>query len=407
MSAQLWLNRIRFVRNTFAPACLILALAITFAALPATAQQSGQDQASQPPKQQAPTEAGGPEGDVGPYAIPKKPEEKTPPPPPRETPKPIEGMPSYSVTVDVPLVSLDVLALTKDGMFIPKLSKEHFRVLEDGVPQKIQTFSRTEAPLTAVLLVEFASTPAIQLLYDALNASYAFADTLKKDDYVAVIEYDMKTNIIQDFTQDKNAVYGALHQLRIPGFHESNMYDALYDTLDRVDRIDGRKEIILVGTGRDTFSKINFDRILKKVKETPNVTIFCISTGFLVKNYLETVASRGGGGAWDAQLATMDFQMANNHLRTFAKLTGGQSWEPRFSSELPSIFREVGATVRNQYSMTYKPTNTKQDGTYRKLKVELVGPGTDTPLVIKNEKGKEMKYQLVYREGYTAKHQVE
>jgi VWFA-related protein len=378
---------------------LVLTLLVVVPAL--AQQQSGQTQ-KEPPKQQAPTEAGGPEGDIGPYAIPKKPEDKTPPPPPRETPKPIEGMPNYSVTVDVPLVSLDVLALTKDGTFIPKLSKDHFRVLEDGVPQKLQTFSRTEAPLTAVLLVEFSNT-YYQILYDALNAAYSFADSLKKDDYVAVIEYDMKPNIIQDFTQDKNAVYGALHQMRIPGFSESNMFDALYDTLDRVDRIEGRKEIILIGTGLDTFSKINFDKILKKVKETPNVTIFCISTGFIIKNYIDSNASR----SWGAQMASMDFQMANNHLRTFAKLTGGQMWEPRFESELPAIFRDVSANVRNQYSLTYKPSNTKQDGTYRKLKVELVAPGTETPLIIKDEKGKNLKYQLVYREGYTARHEVE
>ncbi len=65
------------------------------------------------------------------------------------------------------------------------------------------------------------------------------------------------------------------------------------------------------------------------------------------------------------------------------------------------------AAVRNQYTITYRPTNTKRDGTYRKLKVELVQPGTDKPLIVKDQKGKELKYQVLTREGYTAKHEVD
>ena len=76
-----------------------------------------------------------------------------------------------------------------------------------------------------MLLVEFSNSN-YAFMTDALRASYAFANSLKKDDYVAIIEYDMKPNILLDFTQDKNAVYGALNMLRIPGFSESNLFDA-------------------------------------------------------------------------------------------------------------------------------------------------------------------------------------
>ena len=89
----------------------------------------------------------------------------------------------------------------------------------------------------------------------------------------------MKTHILVDFTQDKQAIFGALNRLRIPGFSETNIFDAMYDTLDRLDRIPGHKELVVVASGRDTFSKITFDKILKKVKATPNVTIYTISTG--------------------------------------------------------------------------------------------------------------------------------
>jgi len=370
---------------------------------------AAQDDASQPnaQKQQAPPEAGGPDSDIGPYAIPKidkQPARSTAPPPP--APKPVEGMPSYAINVNVPMVSVDALVLTKDGQFIPDLQKEQFRILEDNVVQPIQSFGLTKAGYTAVLLVEFASPPAFQasrrqFLYDALRASYAFTDQLQKNDYVSVISYDLKPSILVDFTSDKKAIYGALNTLRIPGFSETNLFDALYDTLDRLERIDGRKEIILISSGVDTFSKMTYDKVLKKIKATPNVTIYTISTGFLWRNYME---SRGGMGA---SLREMDFLQGDNQMSTFAKMTGGRWFSPRFQGELPDDFREISAAVRNQYTLTYRPTNPKLDGTYRKLKVQVVQPGTDKPLVVKDQKGKELKYQVLSREGYTAKHEVD
>ena len=364
----------------------------------------GQPQSGQ--KQQPPPEAGGPQSDSGPYAIPKVSPDKANQPAPPPAPKKTEGMPSYSINVDVPLVSVDALLLTKDGQFIPGLKKEHFRVFEDNVLQPVQSFGMTKAGYTAVLLVEFASTPAFQVsrrqfLYDALRASYAFTDQMQKNDYVSVISYDMKSSILVDFTSDKQAVVSALNTLRIPGFSETNLFDALYDTLDRLERVEGRKEIVLIASGVDTFSKMNLDKVMKKIKATPNVTIYTISTGFLWRNYME---GRGGMGG---QMREMNFLQGDNQMQTFAKMTGGRWFSPRFEAELPDDFRLISEAVRNQYTITYRPTNTKLDGTFRKLKVQVVQPGTDQPLIVKDQKGKEVKFQILTRDGYTAKHEVD
>jgi len=366
------------------------------------AQATSQQPPANPNKQEAPPEAGGPENDVGPYVVPKKKEE--PPPPAPERPKKIEGMPDYSIKVEVPLVNLDVLVTTKNGQTIPGLKKENFKVLEDGVEQKISTFNQAEAPITAVLLVEFASTN-YYFMVDALNASYAFANTLKKDDWVAVISYDMKPHILADFTQDKGSVYAALNQLRIPGFSETNLFDAVFDTLDRIDRIEGKKYVILVTTGVDTFSKLNLDQILKKIKSTKDITIYPISVGFAVRNYCE-VHQCGYTHGMGIPVNNMDYLQADNEMKTFAQLTGGRAYFPRFDGELPEIFRDIASDIRNQYTMTYHPTNTKLDGTYRKLKVELQAPDGG-PLKVRDQKGKDVKYVVYARDGYTAKHQVE
>lgn len=391
-----------FIRRPFVSICLV-AFVLGLSVL-GTAQDQPAPAGGAPPNQQeAPPEAGGPQSDVGPIAIPKKKEE--PPPPPPTRPKKIEGMPDYSIRVDVPLVNVDVLVTTKQGQFIPGLKKENFKISEDGVPQNISNFGQAEAPITAVLLVEFASTN-YYFLRDALGAAYGFASSLKKDDWVALVTYDMKPQILVDFTQDKTAVMGGLRQLYFPGFAETNLFDALYDTIDRLERIEGHKYIVLVSTGVDTFSKLNLDQILKKVKATKDITIFPISIGWALRNYCETHGCTGytrGGGI---PISHIDYLQADNEMRTFANLTGGRAYFPRFEAEFGEIFRDISADIRNQYNIAYHPTNPKLDGTYRKLKIELVAPDGG-PLKVRDEKGKDVKFQIIAREGYTARRTVE
>jgi len=375
----------------------------TAATLSVQAQETPQQPPANPNQQEAPPSAGGPQNDVGPYVVPKKKEE--PPPPAPEKPKKIENMPDYSIKVDVPLVNLDVLVTTKDGQTIPGLKKENFKIMEDGAAQKISTFNQTEAPITAVLLVEFASTNYF-LMIDALRASYAFADSLKKDDWIAVAYYDMQPHILADFTQDKKAVYGALNQLRIPGFSETNLFDALYDTLDRLDRVEGKKYVILVTTGIDTFSKLTLDKIMKKIKDTKDVTIFPISVGFILRECFESGRCRGYSHGFGIPVQQIDYLQGDNEMRTFAAMTGGRAYFPRFEGELPELFGDISNDIRNQYTISYSPTNSKLDGTYRKLKVQVVAP-SGGPLQVKDQKGKNVKIDVVSRDGYTAKHTVD
>lgn len=346
---------------------------------------------------------GGPNGDNGPIAIPKKkqqqePEEKKPP-----KVKNPAGMPEYSIRVDVPVVNLDVSVQTKDGRFIPGLKKENFKIFEDGVEQKVDKVELNDnAPITAVLLVEFSNPPAFHpefeaFIYDMLNGAYSFAQELKPDDWVALVSYDMRTHLLLDFTQDKRAFYEGLRQLQIPGFSEKNLYDALYDTIDRLEGIDGRKYIVLISSGVDTFSRINLDKILEKVKNSRDITIYAVSTGQTLRLMME---GRMGG------IAETTYLQADNQLKTFAHMTGGQAYFPRFEAEYPEIFAEIANSVRNQYTVSYRPSNNKQDGTWRKVKVVLTD-GAGGPMKVLNEKGKPVKYQVIARDGYKARQQVE
>jgi len=397
-------------------ATLAMGLAVALILLSGITPAFAQDQPQTPPqdntrnsgkpKQEVPAEAGGPTDNVGPYAIPKKKADAPPPPPPTATAPKVEGMSDYSIKVNVPLVNVDVLVTTKSGQFVPGLRKDNFRVFEDGSPQQITNFNVSQAPVTAVLLVEFASTN-YPILRDTLVASYTFANTMKKEDWVAVTYYDMQPHILVDFTQDKQAAFGALNQLRIPGFAETNEFDALYDTLDRLERIEGKKYVILVSTGIDTFSKLTLDKITKKIKDTKDVTIFPVSIGWALREYCEVHGCTGySHGMASLHMSSIDYLQADNELRNFAAMTGGRAFFPRFEAEFGEIFQEIGEDIRKQYSLSYHPSNNKLDGTYRKLKVQVVGPD-GAPLKVKDQKGKDVKIEVVARDGYTAKHTVD
>jgi VWFA-related protein len=361
-----------------------------------------QPSTQQPQDQSAPSD-GGPTGDSGAIAIPKKKENAEPappPPPPAPKVKNPPGLENFSLRVDVPVVTVDVgVILEKTHQFVPNLKEDNFRIWEDGKPQEITHFQQIKAPITAVMLLEFAAN-SYYFIYDMRNAAYTFAEQLRPDDYIAVMTYDMHTEILTDFTTDKRVVMNSLNQLTIPTWRETNLFDALYQTLDRLSRVEGRKYIILVSSGRDTFSKINLDKVLQKIKATPNVTIFTISTGQLARLMTE---GRGGMGG---QIREMDYLQADNQMNTFARMTGGMSFFPRFQGELPDDFGLINESIRNQYVLSYTPSNNKQDGTYRKLHVELVDD-EGHPLKMQDEKHKPLKYDIIARDGYKAKQEVE
>jgi VWFA-related protein len=386
-----------------APLALLLA-AVTWAppvegqASPSTPATNNPQQQQQP--DQTGPDSGGPGADNGAIAIPKKAEKPdVPPPPPEPKVKNPPGLTNFSLRVDVPEVTLDVgVVLQKTKEFVPNLQPTNFRVYEDGVPQKVVGFQRIKAPITAVLLCEFASTN-YYFVYDMRNAAYAFAQQLQPDDYIAVVTYDLKTQILTDFTQDKRQVYESLNMLTIPGFRETDMFDAVYTTLDRLSRIEGRKYVVLIGSGYDSFSKINLDKVLAKIKATPNVTIFSVGTG---------QAARITGNARSGMFGPkeIDYLQADNQMSTFARMTGGMSFFPRFAGEMPDIFHSINDSIRNQYSLTYTPTNAKQDGSYRKIRVELVD-NEGQPLKMQDEKHHPLKYDIIARDGYKAKQQVD
>ncbi len=161
--------------------------------------------------------------------------------------------------------------------------------------------------------------------------------------------------------------------------------------------LEGRKAILLLSTGIDTFSKITYDQARKKLQEA-GVPVYVISL---------MQAQREMADAYMGSIARMDFLQADNAMRTFARETGGQAYFPRFEGEYNTIFQSIHDALRSQYVLTYSPSNKAHDGSYRKIKVELVNPATNQPLAVTDEKGKPLKYAILTKSGYKAPRAVE
>jgi VWFA-related protein len=318
-------------------------------------------------------------------------QQQPPTPPPAAAPqKPEEG--GVSISVEVPVVTLDVVATTQHGDLITGLKRENFRVLEDGQPQTITTFAPTDAPITIVMLMEFSSRGFYQwFAYQAKYWADAFLPNLQPKDWVALVTFDMQQHLEVDFTQNKDEVRQAIYSLYFPGFSESNVFDSILWTADRLKDVKGKKAILVLATGVDTFSKHTLDQTLKQLRQT-DVTIFSVGLDKPYTNFLDSHGSLG---------SHLNYLQGENQLRTFSQMTGGYAWFPQFDGEIPGIFHSVAAFLRNQYSLSYTPTNRVRDGKFRKLKVELVGPDGG-PLPLLDQKGKKQKPVVFAREGYVA-----
>ncbi|MGA2326925.1 MAG: VWA domain-containing protein [Bryobacteraceae bacterium] len=310
------------------------------------------------------------------------------------------GVPSFKS--DVVAVTVDVAVLDNRGHFIPNIPRGNFRILEDSVPQLVTGFNFGEAPMTVSMVIEFSNLFQrywTETWYQTLSAAYGFLETLKPEDYVAIRAYDMRPETLCDFTTDKREAYEAMRRLQIPGFSESNLFDALTDTAQRMSDIEGRKAIVLVASGVDTFSKLTFDKT-RRIMQEAGVPVYAIGLMQAIRERYDAYGMLG-------PIARLDFLQADNQMNTFARETGGMAFFPRFYGEFPGIFRAISEALRHQYVLSYSPANQVRDGKFRKIKVDLVNPATGQPLPIKDEKGKPIKYHVIAKNGYTAPREVE
>jgi len=238
-------------------------------------------------------------------------------PPSQQPPSAPQQAPGgYAITVSVPVVNVDVVVTDNNGNYLGGLKKDNFRLLEDGMPQSISNFESGTGPFTMVMLVEYSKLGYGYFLYNARNWASFFLRNIQPNDWIALASFDTRPHIEVDFTHNPRDIEQGLIQMNLPFFSESNLFDALVDTLDRMHEVKGRKAILVLASGIDTFSRLTLNKVLDRLKEN-DVTIFCVGVAEPMFNQ-----SISGGG--------LTYLQAQNQLRTFASMSGGGAWFSRF-----------------------------------------------------------------------------
>jgi VWFA-related protein len=309
--------------------------------------------------------------------------------------------PDDIVRVVTSLINIETVVYhKKSGQIVTGLKKENFTILEDGQPKEITFFSTPEAPITVTMVIDYSKlTAAFGYLgnngqepgqYEVLRPAAEFLSRFVKppDDYVSVIAYDLRPTPITDFTNDPRRIQQVITLLarNQPAFSDSNLFDAMKLTLiggkadsvvleeskSRTTEYSGmaslkgrRKAAIIIGSGIDTFSKINFDTTRKIVQEA-GVPLYFIGTGELfIKKFGDDLdPSRVMPGTPDR----LTFYQAKNQLSTFAKESGGAYYPVTFAGEIRGVLQSINAMLRSQYSLGFTPT---RDGKAHKLTVRV------------------------------------
>ncbi len=271
--------------------------------------------------------------------------------------------------VNVEMVNVLCVAIDKNGKYITNLKKNDFEIYENGIRQKIERFSaRTDLPLLIALLIDTSASVVDKLKFEESAAIDFFNTILSPKDLALVAEFDSSVTLIQDFTNDVNEIKKELKLLKAGG--GTALFDSIYLICQekmRWSSQDKRKILVIISDGDDTVSSTTFEDALKSAQES-GVVIYAIST------------NRAGyfGHAGKKEGDTI--------LKDFAKETGGKLFAPSLLSDLYKSFEKINKELRNQYSISYIPTNKKHDGTFRKIKIKV----------------KKRGIKLRYRKGYYA-----
>ena len=304
-----------------------------------------------------------------------------PPPPPRLKPTPTPTPPPVIeegdiLRINAELVQLHVRVIDRNNRPINNVPPGDFKVFEDGVPQKIESFTREEVPISYGLAVDTSGSLRSQL-QSVIDAGKTIINANKSGDETFLVRFisSDKIETVQDFTNSKDSLMDALDSLYVEG-GQTAIIDAVYLSAEHVsgyrkgDEGDRRRRALIVITdGEDRNSFYKQEQLFARLREE-DVQIFVI--GFV--NELDKEAGL---------IRKSPREKAVNLINKLASETGGRAFFPESVAELPQIANEIIRDLRTQYVIAYNPTNKAQDGSYRAIKVTVDQPsGSDKRIAL-------------------------
>ncbi len=307
--------------------------------------------------------------------------------------QPADQEPTIRVNVELVNVYFNV-KVKKGGQLIPSLTKDDFRVFEDGKEQTIQRFSReTDLPLTLGLLIDISASQERLIDIERQAAASFFSSVIRPKDEAFLISFGKDTELLQDFTNSPRQLTSAMTDLRgdgqIPGVggplsipnsgpvptsgtpKGTLLFDAVYlASTEKLKSEVGRKALILITDGEDQGSTNTWRTAIEAAQKSDAIiySIYYVDRGF----YAAGGMIFGGGGEGD--------------LRHMSSETGGHVFTVDRKHPLNEIFRQIQEELRNQYSIGYQSTNPVRDGKFRRLEI----------------KTQNSEYQVQARNGYYA-----
>ena len=291
------------------------------------------------------------------------------------------------VRIDTNLVTVPVSVLDRQGRLIGDLRREQFKVFDNDVEQQIVHFEPTEKPFTVALMLDTSGSTVFHLS-EIKEAAIAFAKQLRPQDRVLVVTFDRLVIVLTEATGDLKVITEVIDRNAVTGF-STRLYDAVDLVITkRLNKIPGRKAIVLFTDGVDTASyNATYKTTLREVDEQ-EILIYPIqydTSDFIPVNQTEiTIAARRTPGDLSTTIEsgptsllkmpgtfTPDYKLAGQYLQQLAEKTGARLYQANDPKQLAQAFSKIAEELRSQYSLGYYPQTALKSGERRLIKVRV------------------------------------
>jgi VWFA-related protein len=294
------------------------------------------------------------------------------------------------------IVTLKLLVQDPNGYFIPNIRRGNFVVYENGVRQQDVEIGVEHAPVSLALLMEHGGHhPGLNRAFceEVSRTAHQVLNALGPDDKLAIWTYGDTMKEALEFSSDHQLIENALFELRPPGVSEINLYDALISASERMRRVSGRKAVLLMSSGVDTFSRATYEDAVKAVRDC-NTPIYVISMLPTLRNDVQT------HGPAEVMKA-IDSRRAEKTLIAFSQVSGGRFYVPENTLDLSGMYDDVIENLKVRYVLTYKSSIHTDATSPRNVRFELVNPSTGGPLQIVDASGRMVRAKVVIQDSYT------
>jgi Ca-activated chloride channel homolog len=292
-------------------------------------------------------------------------------------------------------VTMKLLVQDPAGYFIPELHRDNFAVYENGVRQHNATVEIEHAPITLGIVMEHGGRyKGFNRTYsdEVLRAGKQLLDELGREDKVAIWEYADNVHQVADFTTTHDRLDQFFMSAAVPDSSETNFYDALVSTSEVMKTVTGRKALIVITSGVDTFSKSKYEDALNAVRAA-GTPVYVINLGPDLREAAKKYASAG-------PYAHLDWRKIESQLREIGSVSGGRVYTEDSSFDLTGVYDDLMENLRVRYVISYRSTDSGLLDAARTVRVELVDPKTNGPLEIVDAKGKVIRSTVIVENSY-------